>query len=536
MEEGCGILKRSKLTLKPWLIGCMKGDELVPRKTLLHALAVASLVVILLVAGVVKYNGLWKDQKVKLTEIYPTKGWTASTPEEEGLDSTVIKKIYQYIVKNKINAHSMLIIRHGKIVSEAYFYPYQKDDMINIHSCTKSIISALIGIAIEEGYIKSVDQKITDFFPEYKIQNMSQLKQEITILHLLTMSAGLDFKHPDEDVKNSENWVQNALDHKMVAAPGTKFNYSDATAHLLSAIIQKATGMSTYNYANTHLFLPMGIKVYWPKDPQGINMGYGEINMTPRDMAKFGYLYLNNGAWEGKQLVPAKWVEESTKKQIKSDKGDGYGYLWWCNDGVFEARGSGEQYITVFPALNIVVVNTNGLDDGDSFGFGQFAGDISKVGEHPLPPDPDGLKSLRTLEKQLESPPSGQKKFISSLASKISGKTYYFPMDNPLNVKELIFDFSQEKGVYFRGIAFDGSQLEMYLPSDGSFVKDASRKNKNDTVFQKGYWQDDKTYVLVLEKSQKEIIYFHFENDLVNIRGINHGNVTFDNIIGSLKQ
>lgn len=337
---------------------------------------------------------------VKSPTYYPTSDWTISTPEDEGVDSNSLIKGYQYIIDNKINAHSLLLIRNGKMIDETYFFPYQKDDMINIHSCTKSIISALVGIAIDEGYIKSVDQKILDFFPDRKIDNMSSEKQDITIRNLLTMSAGLAVKHPDEDMKASNDWIQHVLDLKMSERPGTKFNYSDATVHLLSAILQKATGVSTYEYANTHLFQPMGIEVLWPTDPQGVYYGFGEINMTPRDMAKFGYLYLNKGKWDGKQLVSENWVKESTKRQFETGKGDDYGYLWWCPNIGFKATGLGEQVIEVIPMYNSVIVSTNGLNSGQVFDFDLFHSAIKLIN---LTQNTEGYDTLKKLERWNDS-------------------------------------------------------------------------------------------------------------------------------------
>lgn len=461
---------------------------------------------------------------------YPTSDWTISTPESEGVDSNSLIKGYKYIIDNKINAHSLLIIRNGKIVDETYFFPYQKDDMINIHSCTKSIISALVGIAIKEGYIKSVDQKILDFFPDKKIDNMSPEKQDITIRNLLTMSAGLAVKYPDMDMKSSNDWIQHVMDLKMSEKPGTKFNYSDATAHLLSAILQKTTGMSTYDYADTHLFQPMGIKVLWPADPQGINYGFGEINMTPRDMAKFGYLYLNKGKWDGKQLVPENWVKESTKRQFKTGLGDDYGYLWWCPHSGFKATGLGEQVIEVLPLVNTVIVSTNGLDDEQTYNFDPFNNAIKFINKSQ---NSEGYKTLKKLEQQFSFPKLEKNNLIEpSKISEISGKKYFFSKDNPLNLRELKIDFNKQNYTIIEANDFNGGQIEIKLPSDGSYIKDISRKSKNDTVFTRGFWQDDKTFVILLEASDRQLLFATFENNRLILKSVNRGQILFDNLVG----
>jgi hypothetical protein len=289
--------------------------------------------------------------------------------------------------------------------------------------------------------------------------------------------------------------------------------------------------MSTYDYANTRLFQPLGIKVIWPKDPQGVYYGFSEINMTPRDMAKFGYLYLNRGVWDGKQLVPADWVKESTKRQIKTGPGDDYGYLWWCPDIGFRATGLGEQVISVIPLFNTVTVCTNGLDDGQSFNFKPFddANKFMKLSENQK-----DYSKLEILEQQAASPKEiNQNKTVPKIATKVSGKRYFFAQDNLLNLNELQIDFNQEKEIIVSASTFDGGQVEMRLPKNGSYIKDLSRKSRNDTLFVKGYWQDDKTFIIVYEKSAKEIMYCTFENNIVSIRSDYQGKVVFDKLVGS---
>jgi CubicO group peptidase (beta-lactamase class C family) len=464
--------------------------------------------------------------------ISPTNGWAVSAPEEQGIDSEALIKGYQSILDKGINVHAMLIVRNGRLVSEAYFSPNSADDMINIHSCTKSILSALVGIAIQEGSIRSVNQKITDFFPAGSIRNLSARKQKITIRHLLTMSPGLAVHHPDDDMKSSPDWVQHVLDLDMADEPGTRFNYSDATAHLVSALLQRATGMSAAEYARTRLFKPMGITVLWPSDPQGVSMGFSEINMTPRDMAKIGLLYLNKGVWDGRQIVPVSWIRKSTSKKIAAGTGDDYGYFWWCPQGSFQARGAGEQYIVVAPSLNVVAVITNGLARSEAI-------DLSSAGNaikgSILPPNPDALRRLRALEILLNAtrPPLSTRR-MPAVAERISGRLFAFSRDaNPLKVKELTLDFSGKTDIVIRGTGFDGNRLQIALPSDGSFRKDATRTAANDTIFQRCYWKDDSTFVVRTEKSQFEELSFTFEGAAVTLRYAVGGTIVFDHLRGA---
>jgi hypothetical protein len=273
----------------------------------------------------------------------------------------------------------------------------------------------------------------------------------------------------------------------------------------------------------------MGITASWPADPQGISMGFSEMNMTPRDMAKIGLLYLNHGVWDGSQLVPSAWIRESTTRKIATGTGDDYGYLWWCPTGSFQARGAGEQYIVVSPGMNLVAVITNGLAQGESV---DLSGAGSAIKSGPLPPNPEAVSRLRALEEQLQASGPSQT-LIRSTAAKVSGIPFAFSKEsNPLNVRELTLDFGK-KQVLIRGTGFDGHKLEVTLPSDGSYKRDASRATANDTIFQKGYWKDDATFVVRTEKSQFEELFFIFDEKSVTLRYAIRGAVLFDGLRGT---
>lgn len=289
---------------------------------------------------------------------WPTEGWKTSTPEQQGLNAEMLAKMLERIKQEKLKLHSVVIIRHGYLVSETYFENYQADTRHEVFSCTKSVISALMGMAIEQGYIDSVQHKVLDYFPERTIAHHDARKQAITLEHLLTMTSGLE---SDRGMAYSQDWVQFMLDQPMVAEPGIKFNYNSGNTHLLAAILQKTTGMQPEDYAQAHLFAPLGIKnVTWDTDPSGLNIGGWGLRMTPRDMAKFGYLYLHGGAWNGQRVVPADWVKMTTPKYIDTDDGRGYGYAWWqLSFGGYAALGYGGQQIIVLPEQDMLVVFTS---------------------------------------------------------------------------------------------------------------------------------------------------------------------------------
>jgi CubicO group peptidase (beta-lactamase class C family) len=298
--------------------------------------------------------------------------WPTSSPEDQGMYSRMVAEAFAYGRDSGGDLNSMLVIRHGVLVAEGYYYPSYPGYAQPLYSATKSVLSALIGIAIGEGAIRGVDQPVMEFFPDYVPEYLDEHKQRITIYHLLTMTSGLDWRELEpftgdssERMQSTANWALYVLDLPMAYEPGIMFNYSTGNSQLLSAILQKATGRTALEYAREKLFRPLGIRDFsWMEDPVGVTFGGSGLYLTPRDMAKIGYLYLRNGVWEGRQIVPADWVAMSTAAHFLCRYGQmagwGYGYQWWIVSGMpydtYDARGHLGQHILVVPALDLVVV------------------------------------------------------------------------------------------------------------------------------------------------------------------------------------
>jgi CubicO group peptidase (beta-lactamase class C family) len=302
--------------------------------------------------------------------IYPTGGWQVSTPEEQGMESQILAEMMEHIKKYSFNIDSISVVRNGYIVFDACFWPFSKGQKHIIHSCTKSIMSALIGIAIDKGYIKNVNQPIIDFFPDKTLANISDLKKSITLENLLMMASGLKCRDSYLyrwkglfEMRYSKDWAQYVLDLPMAESPGEKFEYCNGVSYLLSVIIQNSTKMKTLEFARKHLFDPLDIvEIGWANSPQGVDIGYGGMWLKPHDMAKFGWLYLNKGQWGNKQIIPSAWVEVSTRGHIDAALFDQYGYQWWVDSaGYYMAVGYKGQRIFVIPEKNIVAVITGDL-------------------------------------------------------------------------------------------------------------------------------------------------------------------------------
>jgi CubicO group peptidase (beta-lactamase class C family) len=262
----------------------------------------------------------------------------------------------------------MLVWQDGEIVLERYVGSAGADRPTNIKSASKSVLSALVGIAIAEGHIRGIDQPISDFFPAYFARaDVDPRKRQITVGNLLSMQSGLESTSFNEYGAwvQSPNWVNAALAQPVVDAPGGRMLYSTGSTHLLSAILTRATGRSTWQYANETLAGPLGFRIRpWQRDPQGIYFGGNDMYLTPRQMLAFGQLWLNGGRLGARQIVPAEWVRESVRRRTTSPfNGHGYGLGWWTREsggrGVHFAWGYGGQYVFVVPELKMVAVFTS---------------------------------------------------------------------------------------------------------------------------------------------------------------------------------
>jgi CubicO group peptidase (beta-lactamase class C family) len=267
--------------------------------------------------------------------------------------------------------HSLIVSRRGQVLVERYFNGARAARSANIKSASKSVISALVGIAIDRKVLAGVRQPIGPFFPELAAPT-DAAKRAITIEDLLTMRAGL------ETTSNrnygawvqSRNWVRFVLTRDLIEPPGVQMEYSTGSTHLLSAILTKATGTSTWQFAQDTLARPLGFNLApWTRDPQGIYFGGNEMVMTPKQMLAFGELYRNKGRLGATQVIPESWVRESLRPRTRSPRNDqGYGYGWWSREfagyETFFAWGYGGQYIFVVPALDVVVVTTSSTAAG----------------------------------------------------------------------------------------------------------------------------------------------------------------------------
>jgi len=433
---------------------------------------------------------------------WPTQGWRSTTPERQGIDSDKLADALDYIQKHDVSVHNLLVIRDGYVVLDAYFYPYDKANVHDVASVTKSITSVLIGIAIDRGKIPSMHQPALSLFPNKQIANRDTRKERLTIEHLLTMSSGVDCQYePSEptlrQMRQSNDWVQFMLDLPMTTEAGEKFVYCSGGMHLLSGIISQTTGISALDFARQTLFAPLGIRdVIWPSDAQGRSHGWGDLHLHPYDMAKIGYLWLNHGMWDGKHIISADWVAASTRVHASTGMSNDYGYGWWVKSRgepfVYEAVGRGGQRISVVPSKNLIVVMTGG-----GFEPGDFSGFLleSIKSDHPLPVNRAGVARLAAAVTAASRPLAARViRPLSRMAKTVSGKTYLLEA-NPLGLKSLTLRFDSWKEASVRLMFADNRTEEHSIGLDGR-AKLSPGGRFNLPVGVKGIWKNDQIFAL----------------------------------------
>lgn len=438
------------------------------------SISIIILIIFAFVSGCQSLNGVWSPAKntgveSKIQDDYwPTDEWRASTPEEQGMDSGKLADMLEN--KRFGPIRSALVIRNGYLVLEAYRAPYDKETPCNTKSASKSIMSALTGIAIREKYIDSIDQKVAELLPRH-FENADPKKKNITVKNLLTMTAGIKSSDPAGDPINwarSKDWVRYTINQPVIDAPGKHFNYDTGLTHLMSAVISETSGMATLEFARKYLFDPMGIKAgRWIRDPQGYNVGGSELELTPQDMAKFGYLYLQKGMWNGQQLVPREWVEGSLKNQVNGTSFNNpvneYGYWWWLDKDYYFAWGWGGQYIIVNPKLDMVVVFT-AINDAAPLEFYRSQILPAVMSDSSIAPNSSDADRLKKNIEGLARPKNDYAAPNPELIERISGKTFNCE-ENALGLDSFSISFDNSHcNIRYKQKAIDGKQYTSEFP------------------------------------------------------------------------
>ncbi len=300
---------------------------------------------------------------------WPTHDWEEASPESQGMDSETLKHLHTFIQDQSLPMYAMLIVRHGSLVFEHYYQEQTASDAHPIASCTKSILSALIGVALCQDSLHVLDQAIADFLTNEHLFRLDEQKRAITLRHLLTMVSGMDnLLGGRYRFEENKSYMQTVFATPLLSPPGQIFRYADPPAQVLAQLLEQAVQTDLLTFATERLFRPLGIATdapsgfLWETTPEGYYRGAGGLHLKPQDMAKFGYLYLHGGHWEDQQIIPRLYVQASTQAHNAGGwpEESAYGFLWWITTleehTAFFAAGLGGQFIVVIPAVDLVVV------------------------------------------------------------------------------------------------------------------------------------------------------------------------------------
>jgi CubicO group peptidase (beta-lactamase class C family) len=371
-----------------------------------------------------------------------------STPEKQGISSSAILAFIEAADEKIDTMNSFMLVRHGQVVAEGWWSPYEAKSPHMLFSLSKSFASTAVGLAIADGKL-TLDDEVLKFFPEDAPAEPSANLKAMRIRDLLCMSAG----HQTEVslFETKETWTKAFLGHPVLHKPGTHFLYNTPATYMLSAIVQKVTGVTLLDYLRPRLFAPLGIEnPRWGTSPQGISLGGYGLSIHTEDIARFGQLYLQKGNWLGKRLVPASWIEAATSRQTstgsnpKSDWEQGYGYQFWrCRHGLYRGDGAFGQFCLVMPEQDAVVAITSGGRDMQAVMNLVWEKLLPALKPAPLPADGPAVEKLhKKLAGLTVRPVAGNA--TSPLAPVVSGKRYVFP-DNSRKIKAAALEFKAEE-------------------------------------------------------------------------------------------
>jgi CubicO group peptidase (beta-lactamase class C family) len=379
-----------------------------------------------------------------------------STPEAQGISSAAILAFVEAADQQSVTTNaiqSFMLVRHDHVVAEGWWSPYGADIPHKMFSLSKSFTSTAVGLAIADGKL-SVDDPVLSFFPEDASANPSMYLKAMRVRDLLIMSSGQDSNTVAQlgdamrdSVRSRENLIKTFLTAPVACKPGTLFIYNTPGSYMLSAIVQKVTGQTVFDYLQPRLFKPLGIEnITWDSSPQGISWGGVGLNIRTEDIARFGLLYLQKGQWNGKQLLPISWVETATARQTSngsepaSDWDQGYGYQFWrCRHGLYRGDGAFGQFCIVMPEQDAVVAITSGTRNMAAVMNLVWDKLLPAMQPAPLPADTESDQKLeRALAGLTLHQPQGAA--TAAIAAQVSGKTYLFAT-NAQDIDAVTFNF-----------------------------------------------------------------------------------------------
>ncbi len=471
-------------------------------------------------------------------------GLPRSTPAAEGVDAAGIHAFLDALAAQKMEAHSFMLVRHGRVVAEGWWAPYERGLRHTLYSLSKSFTSTAIGLLVADGKL-TVEEKVASIFPDELPATVSENLAAVRVKDLLTMSVG-HAKDPTFEMVKSDDWLRSFLAWPVEHAPGTHFVYNSGATYTLSAIVQKRTGKTVLEFLRERLFAPLGIADATRETcPRGICTGGWGLSVPTEALAKFAQLYLQRGMWDGRQILPASWVSEATSKQVQQPPRDkpsrpaetddwlqGYGYQFWRSQhGAYRGDGAFGQFAIVMPEQDAVLILTAEINN--------MQGEIDLAWEHLVPAmkaaplaDAAADEKLRARLATLAIPvPAG---IASARAASISGKTVRFEK-NDLGIESAAFTFTGDAStITFRDatrehriIAGSGKwqRGETALPgTPPRLVSGGGKPGTPQPISTAAAWTDDATLAVTIrfhETPHHDLLTFHFDGEKVELTFLN---------------
>jgi CubicO group peptidase (beta-lactamase class C family) len=458
-----------------------------------------------------------------------------STPEQQGITSSSILEFINKAEAGKLGLHSLMVIRNGNVVAEGWWDPYKPDLKHVLNSLSKSFTSTAIGFAVSEGLL-SVEDKVTKFFPDDIPANPAPYLNDMQIKHLLTMTTGHEADASAPMRRDNQVWTKGFLSLPVQRPPGTYFMYNSGATYMLSAIITRVSGKTMFDYLTPRLFKPLEISgIDWEVSPQGINTGGWGLRIKTEDIAKLGMLYLQNGMWNGKQLLPATWAHDATTYKVPntpvkgqdasvSDWQQGYCYQFWrCRHNFFRGDGAQGQYCLVSRDLNTVIAITSEVQDMQK--TLNYLWDYLLPGIKPstLPTDAANQNALKQKLATLTLLPA-KTEFGQNTQALISGKTFNIK-DNALAINQASLRFNADECSFL----LKGPQTEQkitcglnkWIKGETSTVGVSPKNAADRKIVATGVWTSDKTFVITVqyyETPNSDLIICSFDNNSISIK------------------
>jgi CubicO group peptidase (beta-lactamase class C family) len=400
-----------------------------------------------------------------------------SEPEAQGIPSQALQRFIQEADDSLDSLHSVMLLRHGNVVAEGWWAPYEPDLPHMLYSLSKSFTSSAVGLAIEEGLL-SVEDSVLSFFPDEAPDDISENLAAMRVHHLLSMNTG-HAEDSTQHLRDSEgnDWVSNFLAQPVPYEPGTHFFYDSGASYMLSAIVQKLTGQPIVEYLAPRLFEPLGIhQPYWETCPRGINTGGWGLYLTTEDIACFGQMLLQKGVWKGKQILPESWVETASSAHSDNSMNDqvdwqqGYCYQFWrCQHNAFRGDGAFGQFCVVMPDQDAVFAATAGVGDMQAVLNLVWEILLPSMGTAPLPEEPDAARQLRSQ--------------LGALALSPAADAGPQALEQSLNGKEYVFQ-PQAEGLQSFAVRFEDGACHVLVRDE---------QGEHDVICGRGAWKTDIT-------------------------------------------